>query len=138
MPVQREQLREWLEGHVRQAAAGEQDDLLAAVGEICGAQYGWAAVENETEARRWLAYARAHHWQPVRILARQGRSRGFRHRLPDVLKVRDWCQRRIAAGWAIENRTAPLSMAEHAITFWFERPPDAAQFALKWMPMKCT
>ena len=134
----REQVRDWLEAMPLDGVAATAEERAVAVNRLCGAEFGWAAVESDLEATLWLAFARAHRWQPVRILLGQGRSRGFPERAVDIFKIRDWCQRSVRRGWAIENRTAVVSMAAPGITFWFEDGREAARFALKWLPMKCT
>lgn len=117
--------------------------LDQAIRDLGKADFGAAAVETELQARLWLAYAGARHWQPVRILTRDRNSRasrGFPDGPPDFIGMRDWCHKRCRHGWAVEQKTIALlsGEAEAGVTFWFEKPADAQSFAMKWLPMKCT
>jgi len=137
--MRRDELRTILESRIeRDRGEASAEAAVAAIDHMCAATFGWAAVESELEVRLWLGFVGAQRWQPIRILLERPRRRGFPERAPDIFRMRAWCAETVRHGWALENRTAGGGLGVQAVTFWFENAQEAARFALKWMPMKCT
>ncbi|MBM3489067.1 MAG: hypothetical protein FJX68_01245 [Alphaproteobacteria bacterium] len=115
------------------------EEVERAIADLGNADFGSAAVETPLQAKLWLAFVSAKHWQPLRVsLNARQRSRGFPEKPADLLRMRDWCHKTCKRGWAVEQVTLPdYSPGEEGATFWFENGAEAAAFALKWLPMKC-